>query len=224
MQFDFIPKACYARSMRPLARLLPALAFTCLSAACTQEPIASDAGMDVGLSDAPLTETPDASRDDVGRDAWAREAMVVGEDVVLEAADFPCILNWTMVRHFRITNVLGHLDETLAVANSPTGGTYPVGTVIQLVPTEAMVKRGNGWNPATNDWEFFALNVSAASTTIRARGAEDTVNAFGGNCFNCHQRADPAFDFICENTHGCDPLPIGLSTILSIQNADPRCP
>ena len=223
MRIDFTAWACYARPMRTLARLLPAFAFTSLSTACDPQPTASDAGMDAALSDAPSETVPDAYRDDVGRDAWMREAMVVGEDVVLEAADFPCILNWTMVRHFRITNVLGHLDETLAVANSPTGGTYPVGTVIQLVPTEAMVKRGRGWNAATNDWEFFALDVTASSTTIRARGAEDTVNAFGGNCFNCHQRADPAFDFICENTHGCDPLPIGLSTILSIQNADPRC-
>lgn len=192
--------------------------------ACSPE-AAPDAGApDVGMDAQPGDDAAVAMRDDVGRDAWAREAMVEGEDVVLEAADFPCILNWTMVRHFRITNVLGHLDETLAVANSPTGGTYPVGTVIQLVPSEAMVKRGRGWNPLTNDWEFFALDVSATSTTIRARGAEETVNAFGGNCFECHRRADPAFDFVCEDTHGCDPLPLSLETILRIQNADPRCP
>lgn len=208
--------------MRTSARLLPAFFLIGLTSSCSPEVLASDAGMDVGANDA-ATDMPDAYREDVGRDAWMREVIVVGEDVVLEAADFPCILNWTMVRHFRITNVLGHLDETLAVANSPTGGTYPVGTVIQLVPSEAMVKRGHGWNPATNDWEFFALNVTATSTTIRARGAEETVNAFGGNCFNCHRRADPAFDFVCENTHGCEPLPIGLETILSVQNADPRC-
>jgi hypothetical protein len=44
----------------------------------------------------------------------------------------------THVRQFYVDNLLGNLDATLAVANSATGGTYPAGTVIQLVPTEAM--------------------------------------------------------------------------------------
>jgi hypothetical protein len=97
-----------------------------------------------------------------------------------------------------------------------------VGTIIQLVPQEAMVKRRAGWNPATQDWEFFSLDVGAAGTTIVTRGADDVVNRFGGNCASCHAAVDPKFDFVCENDHGCAPLPIGHDVIASIQEADPR--
>jgi len=34
--------------------------------------------------------------------------------------------------------------------------------------------------------------------------------------------ADPQWDFICENDHGCTPLPIGDDVIASVQAADPR--
>jgi hypothetical protein len=164
--------------------------------------------------------------DEAGDDGGARageDASPGAEDAVLEAKDFGCILRWPQVRRFRITNVRGRLDEALAVARSPNGGTYPVGTILQLVPTEAMVKRARGWNPQTNDWEFFALDVSRTRTTIRSRGAAETVNAFNGNCFDCHKRAEPKWDFVCEDNHGCDPLPIGPDQLLRIQNDDPRC-
>src|SRR5688572_13042227 len=60
-----------------------------------------------------------------------------GEDLDMQAADFGCILDGSHVRMFYVWNSLGHLDEALAVADSATGGDYPVGTVIQLVPQEA---------------------------------------------------------------------------------------
>ena len=110
------------------------------------------------------------------------------------------------------------------MANSPTGGIYPPGTVIQLIPTEAMVKREQGWAPETNDWEFFALEVDADGTSIAARGTTEVVNAFNGNCFDCHAKAAPQWDLVCEDSHGCDPLPIGDDIIESLQDADPRCP
>jgi hypothetical protein len=78
----------------------------------------------------------------------------------IDAKSFRCITEMTHVRQFYVDNVLGNLDATLAVANSATGGSYPPGTVIQLVPTEAMVKRDKDFNPVTHDWEFFELEVS----------------------------------------------------------------
>src|SRR4029453_211561 len=42
---------------------------------------------------------------------------------------------------------------------------YPVGTILQVLPFEAMVKRPRGSNPAGNDWEWVRLNVSADGTT-----------------------------------------------------------
>lgn len=146
-----------------------------------------------------------------------------GEDPMLDDADFTCILDWPKVRGFRVTNVLGDVDATLAVANSPTGGTYPVGSLLQLVPTEAMLKRAPGFAPQANDWEFFSLDVDANGATILDRGSDTVVNAFGGNCFDCHEKAEPQWDFICEQTHGCDPLPLTSAQLEATQNSDPRC-
>jgi hypothetical protein len=93
------------------------------------------------------------------------------QDADLTAHDFKNIHTYTKVGDHYITNVDGHLAQALAVARSKTGGRYPVGTIIQLLPQEAMVKRRAGFSPATNDWEFFSLDVSKNGTTILKRGA-----------------------------------------------------
>src|SRR5262245_22593601 len=120
----------------------------------------------------------------------------------IDAKSFRCITEMTHVRQFYVDNLLGNLEATLAVANSATGGTYPPGTIIQLVPTEAMVKRDKGFNPVTHDWEFFELDVSKDGTEIRKRGFAEVVNRFGGNCFGCHIQARPQWDLVCEMDHG----------------------
>jgi hypothetical protein len=154
------------------------------------------------------------------------DAEAGGEDLDMKATDFECVLRWDQVRNFRITNKHGHQAEALAVANNVNGGgAYPVGTIIQVVPFEAMVKRKHGWNAATNDWEFFNLQVSADGTVIPAtngRGADITNQA--GSCKDCHAKAMPQYDLVCESGHGCDPLPFGSDVLLELQNADARCP
>src|SRR4051794_17759220 len=144
------------------------------------------------------------------------------EDLVMQPGDFVSLRAMTPVRGFFVGNPAGHLDEAVAVADDPDGGAYPVGTVIQLVPQEAMVKRRPGFNPTDDDWEFFSLDVSATGTKILSRGGAEVINRFGGSCSSCHSAADPKFDFICENDHGCAPLPIGDDVIRGIQQADPR--
>ena len=146
------------------------------------------------------------------------------EDFVADAGDFVRLQDMTPVRGYFISNPAGHLKQALAVANSKSGGTYPVGTIIQLVPQEAMVKRAPGFSPATKDWEFFELDASATGTKIHKRGGDEVVNRFGGSCADCHAAAKPQFDFICEDTHGCEPLPISDEVIAGIQKADPRPP
>lgn len=155
-------------------------------------------------------------------DAEATSDTTVRVDVGAE--DFGCILEGTKVRRFYVRNLLGRLDEALAVAESDDGGRYPPGTVLQLVPFEAMVKRGPGWNPPTNDWEFFSLEASEEGTSVLERGTEEVENQFGGNCVDCHAKAEPKWDFVCEQDHGCDPLPLSADQIESVQEGDPRCP
>jgi hypothetical protein len=144
------------------------------------------------------------------------------EDARLTAADFHNIHRMTRVDDYFVGNVNGHLKAALAVARSKNGGVYPVGTILQLVPQEAMVKRRAGFSPKTNDWEFFSLDVSNNGTKILTRGGAAVVNRFGDSCANCHLAADPKFDLVCGKTHGCAPLPISDDLIATIQRLDPR--
>ena len=144
-------------------------------------------------------------------------------DSQIDAKSFRCITKMTRVRHFYVDNLRGPVDATLAAANSSTGAVYPPGSVVQLVPDEAMVKRDKGFNPATRDWEFFELDVSKEGTQIRKRGFADVVNRFGGNCFACHVAARPEWDLVCESDHGCAPIPLTRAMSGALQRADPRC-
>ena len=136
---------------------------------------------------------------------------------------FVCLKKMHPVRGFFVNNLLGKLDDTIAAATTKDGAVYPPGSVVQLVPAEVMVKHHKGWNTKTNDWEFFELNVSEEGSKIKVRGTTQVVNKFGGNCFECHQKAEPQWDLICEDDHGCDPLPIPDFIIRWTQRGDPRC-
>ena len=136
---------------------------------------------------------------------------------------FHCITQMTHVRHFYVDNLVGNLPGTVKVAESAQPGTYPVGSVLQLVPTEVMVKREKGFNPATHDWEFFELDVSREGTRIRTRGFAEVNNRFGGNCIGCHIKARSEWDLVCDINHGCDPIPITRNMSGALQRTDQRC-
>ncbi len=148
---------------------------------------------------------------------------VSSADDQIDAKSFRCITKMTPVRHFYVDNLRGGLDATLAAAKSPTGAVYPPGSIIQLIPGEAIVKRDKGFNTATHDWEFFELDVSKDGTKIRKRGLVDVVNRFGGNCFGCHIVARPEWDLVCESDHGCAPIPLTRAMSGALQRTDPRC-
>ena len=148
------------------------------------------------------------------------------DDLDMTAEDFECLLDWPEGDVYRLTNKRGHLAEALAVAQSPTGGLFPPGTVIALISGEAMVKRAPGWNLTTSDWEFFNLDVSETGTVIEMRGGEEVVGDGGAGCFGCHAEAEPQWDLVCRKTHGCEPLvpEIPDEFIRFLQTQDPRCP
>jgi len=142
-------------------------------------------------------------------------------DVAPTDGDFVNINTMARVGDHFVGSLNGHLAAALAVARRPTGHVYPVGTVIQLLPTEAMVKRHAGYSPSTGDWEFFQLSISSQGTVIRSSGAK-VRNFFGGDCSSCHAAAASRFDFVCEKSHGCAPLPLTDALLASIQKSDPR--
>lgn len=97
---------------------------------------------------------------------------------------------------------------------------YPVGTTIQLIPGEAMVKESKKEFPNTNGWEFFALTVSANGTKIASRG--DSASNTTGSCLGCHEPA-AKFDYICKRNHGCASIPFTDEQIATLQDHDARC-
>ena len=170
--------------------------------------------MIVSVDDAANNETPSMAEVKVTDPS---KAVAVTDDT------FVCLEKMQPVRGFFVANLLGKLDDTLAAANSPQGAVYPPGSVVQLIPAEVMIKHHKGWNTKTNDWEFFELEVSEEGSKIKVRGTTQVVNKFGGNCFECHQKAESQWDLICEDDHGCDSLPIPDFMIRWAQRGDPRC-
>ncbi len=147
-----------------------------------------------------------------------------GDEPKVKVTDesFKCITEMTKVRHFYVDNLLGNLAATTAVAAAGTGD-YPEGSVVQLMPNEVMVKQQKGYSPATRDWEFFWIDVDKNGSKIYTRGFAEVNNRFGLNCFTCHVKARPEFDFICETEHGCDPIPVTKAMFGALQRTDPRC-
>jgi hypothetical protein len=150
---------------------------------------------------------------------------VYAQDIVVSEKDFTCIRDGHHIRNTFIRHSdPAKLKEAIQIfQDSVPDKEYPVGTFLQLVPFEAMVKHPREKFPKTNGWEFFALDLSEAGTKIRDRG-DNVVNlSLGLPCLSCHQPA-AKFDFVCEKKHGCAPLPFDDKKFAEIQATDPRCP
>jgi hypothetical protein len=138
-----------------------------------------------GTADAPIAFPPDAPG--------------IVEDLDMQLADFKDIPGFMMPagRSYRVANLLGHEAEALAAASSPTGGTFPVGSLVEVNHGEVMVKRRVGFNATTHDWEYFGIayapdGVTPASFSVR--GVEET------QCFMCHSvMSSPQWDFMCDH-------------------------
>jgi hypothetical protein len=82
---------------------------------------------------------------------------------------------------------------------------YPVGTIIQVFPFEAMVKRGGGFNHDGGGWEFFNLEVAPGGTRIAGRTQNEQEgkplrNLFG-RCEDIRSHGAcqvKAYDRVCE--------------------------
>jgi hypothetical protein len=155
--------------------------------------------------------------------AYAQAADKTSEPKVkVDDKSFKCITDMTPARHFYVDNLLGNVEGTVAVATAGRGD-YPVGSVLQLMPNEVMIKHEGSFNPETHDWEFFYIDVDKNGSKIFARGFADVNNRLGLNCFACHSQAKPEFDLVCEQDHGCAPIPVTRAMFGALQRTDPRC-
>ncbi|TMA51044.1 MAG: hypothetical protein E6J71_07375 [Deltaproteobacteria bacterium] len=149
------------------------------------------------------------------------------KEFVAQESDFRCLRDGSRVEghtfllfnknHHRLRKAI-HLAE-----KGQPGKHYPVGTIVQLFPFEAMVKRGGHFNPDGDGWEFFRLIVSASGTQIAARGGPEVANVIG-SCQNCHSNVAPTYDLICEFVIGSSGLGLTDEQVRAAQNADLRCP
>ena len=146
------------------------------------------------------------------------------QELTVTEQTFGCILDWPKVRNTHLKHADPQkLKEAIHIfRDSVPDKEYPVGTILQLVPFEAMVKHTHEKFPNTNGWEFFALDISEARTKIRDRGDKVVNLSLGAPCLSCHQPA-ARYDFVCEKGHGCAPIPFDDQKIASLQKADARC-
>jgi hypothetical protein len=145
-------------------------------------------------------------------------------DITVTEQTFGCILDWPKVRntYFKHSDPEKLKEAMRIFRDRVPDKQYPVGTILQLIPFEAMVKHPREKFPNTNGWEFFFLDVSNEGTKIKDRG-EGVVNLSQGvTCLSCHQPA-AKFDFVCEKGHGCAPIPFDDQKIAEIQKTDLRC-
>jgi hypothetical protein len=149
---------------------------------------------------------------------------VLAGDIAVSEQTFSCINDWPKIRNTHIYNADPEkLKEAIRIFRDSVSDTeYPVGTILQLIPTEAMAKHSRGTFAKSNDWEFFSLDLSAAGTKISERGENVVNHSQGLTCLSCHQPA-AKYDFVCEKTHGCAPIPLDDQKIAELQGADPRC-
>ena len=146
------------------------------------------------------------------------------EDITVSEQTFGCILDWPKVRntYFKHSDPEKLKEAMRIFRDSVPNRQYPVGTILQLIPFEAMVKHPREKFPNTNGWEFFFLEVSKEGTKIKDRGEQVVNLSQGVTCLSCHQPA-AKFDFVCEKGHGCAPIPFDDQKIAEIQKTDLRC-
>jgi len=142
--------------------------------------------------------------------------------------DFRCLLKGKKVEgtNFYIFNrSRARLRKAVKIteAGALPPSSYPVNTVLQVLPFEAMIKRRRGFNPEGNDWEFVKLKVdSEGKTQITADGKGEVANALG-SCQACHKRLAPTHDLVCGFVIGANGLGLTDEQLAAIQAADPRC-
>jgi hypothetical protein len=142
--------------------------------------------------------------------------------------DFQCLLNGVKAegKNFylfhRNKRKLRRAVKMTNTGRIPKAG-YPVGTILQLFPFEAMIKRRRGFNREGNNWEFVRLNITQdGRTEILQTGKGEVANVIG-SCQGCHVQLAPAHDLVCEFVVGTSGLGLTDAQVQAIQAADPRC-
>jgi hypothetical protein len=136
---------------------------------------------------------------------------------IAKAETFQCLLDGTKApgKHFFVfhRHKAALRKALLKIETGKMGKGLPVGTVIQLVPFEAMVKRGGKFN-----------REGHGTTEITLRGQSEVLSAFTHtSCQNCHETQAAQHDAICEFVQGTEGIGLTDDILTVLQNGDPRC-
>lgn len=148
-----------------------------------------------------------------------------GAEFVAQEQDFKCLFEGKRApgtNFFVFHRNKKRLKKALRIAERDRPNKrYPVGTILQVFPFEAMVKRGGKWNREGNGWEWFRLLVRPEGATITARGGAEVAN-LAGSCQGCHEVAKQ-FDLVCEG-HGAPGIGFTDEQVRALQRLESRCP
>jgi hypothetical protein len=149
-------------------------------------------------------------------------------EFVATAEDFRCLTEGKQPPGKRFF-IFGRRKATVRKALRKTktgklGKGYPVGTILQLFPFEAMAKRGGGFNPEGGGWEYFTLKPNADGTTeILKRGGAEVTGLTRSSCQTCHLQLAAEHDSVCEFVVGPEGIGLTDDLVRGLQT-DPRCP
>jgi hypothetical protein len=150
----------------------------------------------------------------------------IANEFVAQPKDFRCLTDGAQPegKRFRIFGKKRIVKKALRKTNTgKLGKGYPVGTILQLFPFEAMAKRGGKFNKAGHGWEYFTLKPNADGTTeILKRGAAEVTGLTRSSCQECHERLAADRDAVCEFTVGPEGLGLTDDLIHALQT-DARC-
>jgi len=151
----------------------------------------------------------------------------IAKEFVAQPTDFHCLTDGAQPdgKRFRIFGKKRIVKKALRKTNTAKlGKGYPVGTILQLFPFEAMAKRGGKFNKAGHGWEYFTLKPNADGTTeILKRGTAEVTGLTQSSCQDCHERLAADHDAVCEFTFG--PEGLGLTDdLIRVLQRDARCP
>ncbi len=123
--------------------------------------------------------------------SWVKEASEVGIDPAMGGAHG--------ANDSTVTRDIFFKD-----GQDPVNGEYPIGTLIikhshnpggTVEVYTAMAKRGNDFNPAAGDWEWFMLNADGSVAEDGDGNKMRGANLNNGACIACHTGASTDYIF-----------------------------
>ena len=148
----------------------------------------------------------------------------------VDGSTFQCITKMTPVKHFFADNLAGNLAGTVDVAKAGKGQ-FPEGTVLQLIPNEAMVKQDSAQGRTIGSSSPSTLTRTARKLLTRERRklttswgsiASSAIRRRGRNSTSSASRIMAAL--LCRSHAKCSTPSSTLICVARLSSSAPRTP